>query len=275
MELVMTGTGSPLPDAHRAGPSQLVVVNGRGFLIDCGRGCLMRLAAAGMAPAGLDHLLITHLHSDHVCDVNDLITTRWITGFPALPLPMIGPVGTQQFIDDTLTMLAPDIGWRIDHHEDITSSPEVSVSEVEAGVVFEDHEVRIIAAPTEHKPVHPTVAYRIEAEGAAMVLAGDTVPCPALDDLCAGADVYVQTVVREDIISAIPLQRLKDVLDYHSSVADAAKTAQRTGVSTLVLNHCVPAPPAGTESEWVDLAAEHFDGEILLPDDLDRIPVGD
>ncbi len=93
MELVMTGTGSPLPDAHRAGPSQLVVVNGRGFLIDCGRGCLMRLAAAGMASGGLDRLLITHMHSDHVCDVNDLITTRWVTGFPALPLPIVGPLG--------------------------------------------------------------------------------------------------------------------------------------------------------------------------------------
>ena len=271
----MTGTGSPLPDAHRAGPSQLVVVNGRGFLIDCGRGCLMRLAAAGMASGGLDRLLITHMHSDHVCDVNDLITTRWVTGFPALPLPIVGPLGTQQFIDDTLTMLGPDFGWRIAHHEDISDPPEVLVTEVESGVVFDDGEVRIIAAPTEHKPVHPTVGYRIEAEGKAVVLAGDTLPCPALDDLCAGADVYVQTVVRDEVISAIPLQRLKDVLDYHSSVADAAKTAQRPGVSTLVLNHCVPAPPAGTESEWVDLAAKHFDGEILLPSDLDRIPVGD
>ncbi len=27
-------------------------------------------------------------------------------------------------------------------------------------------------------------------------------------------------------------------------------------------------------AEWMDTAAEHFGGEILLPDDLDRIPVG-
>ena len=43
LELVMVGTGSPLPDASRAGPSQLVGVDGRWFLFDAGRGCLMRL----------------------------------------------------------------------------------------------------------------------------------------------------------------------------------------------------------------------------------------
>ena len=34
MELVMVGTGSPLPDPLRAGPSQVVLVDGRAFLVD-------------------------------------------------------------------------------------------------------------------------------------------------------------------------------------------------------------------------------------------------
>ena len=37
MELIMTGTGTPLPDPNRSGPSQLVKVADRSFLIDCGR----------------------------------------------------------------------------------------------------------------------------------------------------------------------------------------------------------------------------------------------
>ena len=60
--------------------------------------------------------------------------------------------------------------------------------------------MRITSAPTEHRPVHPTVAYRIDADGGSVVLAGDTVPCAGLDELCVGADVYVQTVVRDDEI---------------------------------------------------------------------------
>ena len=281
VELVMVGTGSPVPDAQRAGPSQLVGVDGRWFLIDAGRGCLMRLAAAGVGPTLLECLLVTHLHSDHVTDLNDVITTRWITGFPPLPLPVVGPQGTQRFVDDTLRMLGPDIGWRVAHHDDVVAGPEVRVTETTGvmGEVVVDDGVRIIAAPTDHRPVHPTVAYRVEADGRSVVLAGDTVPCEGLDHLCAGADVYVQTVVRDDVIRNVPVPRLHDVLDYHSTVADAARTAARSGVGTLVLNHCVPTPgpdPDGPNgrNEWLALASEHFDGEVLLPDDLDRIPVG-
>ena len=102
MDLVMTGTGSPLPSPDRAGPSQLVQVGGRNLLIDCGRGCLMRLAGAATGPAAIERLLLTHLHSDHITDVNDLVTTRWITGFPAAPLPVVGPVGTAAFIAGSL-----------------------------------------------------------------------------------------------------------------------------------------------------------------------------
>jgi ribonuclease Z len=57
-------------------------------------------------------------------------------------------------------------------------------------------------------------------------------------------------------------------------VADAAQTAARAGVGTLVLTHCVPAPLPSQVDEWISMAAEHFDGEVLLPADLDRVPVG-
>ena len=152
MELIMTGTGSPLPGPNRSGPSQLVKVAGRSFLIDCGRGCLMRLAAAGAPPITIERLLLTHLHSDHVTDVNDLITTRWISGFPAPPLPIVGPEGTDNFIESTLKMLESDIGYRIEHHSDL-ESPQLEVAETAAGVVLDDGQVRITAAMTEHKPV--------------------------------------------------------------------------------------------------------------------------
>jgi ribonuclease Z len=117
------------------------------------------------------------------------------------------------------------------------------------------------------------VGYRIEHEGRAVVCAGDTVPCEGLDRLVAGADVYVQTVVRTDLIEAIGLPRLNDVCDYHSSVEQAALTAARGGVGTLVLTHMVPAPLPGTEQQWIDLAAQHFDGEVILAADLDRVEV--
>jgi ribonuclease Z len=101
-----------------------------------------------------------------------------------------------------------------------------------------------------------------------VVLGGDGVPCPGLDEICAGADAYVQTVLRADIVALVPNQRFQDILDYHSSVEDAARTASRAGVGTLVLTHYVPAIAPGQEDDWRALAAEHFDGDIVLGDDL-------
>lgn len=276
MKVTLLGTGSPLPDPHRAGPATLIQAGGLNLLFDCGRGVLIRLAAAGLpTPALLHANLLTHLHSDHVTDFNDVVTTRWVTSPVESPLPVVGPVGTAAFVERTLTMLRDDIGYRVTHHDDLNWEPGVAVTEVADGPVDSDvlagAGVTVMAAPTDHRPVAPTVGYRVTHDGRSVVIAGDTVPCDGLDRLVAGADVYVQTVIRDDIIRQIPMQRLQDVCDYHSTVADAARTAARGGVTTLVLTHMVPAPAPGAETEWVDMAAEHFDGTILAPDDLGSV----
>ena len=77
MKITLLGTGSPLPDPNRAGPSTLVQDEGTALLFDCGRGVLMRLAATGVSPLTLSAVLLTHLHRDHITDLNDVITTHW------------------------------------------------------------------------------------------------------------------------------------------------------------------------------------------------------
>jgi len=181
---------------------------------------------------------------------------------------VVGPVGTQRFVDRTLAMLEDDIGYRIAHHADLTWQPACEVVEVSDGVVSDDGGVRIIAAPTNHAPVHPTVGYRIECDGKVVAIAGDTVPCEGLDRLCAGADVYVQTVIRASAVRTVPSARLQDILDYHSSIEDAAATATRNGVGTLVLTHPVPAPWPGSEGEWVAEAKAGFSGDVVLAHDM-------
>jgi ribonuclease Z len=119
------------------------------------------------------------------------------------------------------------------------------------------------------------VGYRVEHDGASVVIAGDTVPCAGLDSLCDGADALVHTVIREDLVRSIPVPRLQDILDYHSSVEQAAQTAARGGVGTLVLTHYVPPMQPGAEEEWRSIAAAHFPGRIELGDDLHRVVVGE
>ena len=271
MDITLLGTGNPLPDPDRAGAATLVRAGGLLLLVDAGRGVCMRLAAAGVLPLQLHAVLLTHLHSDHICDLNDVVTTRWVMAPVPMPLPIVGPPGTAAVVAGMEAMLAPDVGYRIAHHDDLNEPPQLDVREVSTGVAFEQGDVRVLAAGTDHKPVEPTIGFRVEHDGKAVVLGGDGVPCDGLDELCRGADVYVQTVLREDLVRLVPSARFNDILDYHSSVEQAAQTAAKAGVKTLVLTHQIPSPAPGSDDEWRAAAAAHFDGEIVCGHDLTTV----
>ena len=279
MKITLLGTGSPIPDPNRAGPSTLVQAAGQHIVVDCGRGCVMRMTAAGVFPPFVSAILLTHLHSDHISDLNDIVTSRWIMSPNPIVTRIYGPVGTKKIVDGLRTMLSLDEQYRLDHHADLRSGPgmQIEVTEVSPGDMFSIGEVKVVVGRTDHRPVSPTVGYRFEAEGKVAALAGDTVPCAELDALCANADVYVQTVLRPDLVEAmkklLPGQapRLNDILDYHSSVEDAGQTAARANVKTLMLTHYVPAMQPGQEADWIAQAAKHFGGNIIAGPDLTSV----
>ncbi len=271
LEVALLGTGNPIPDPNRAGAAILVRTSDRTLLVDAGRAVCMRLSAAGVLPFMLDAVLLTHLHSDHICDLNDVITTQWVMCPVPKTLPIFGPPRTREVVDALRAMLQPDVEYRLAHHEDLTWEPQLEVKEVGPGVVLDEGGTRVVAAATDHRPVEPTLGYRIESEGKSVVVAGDSVPCVGLDELCAGADIYVQTVLRDDLVNMVPSQRFVDTIDYHSTVEQAAQTAARARVRTLVFTHMVPTPAPDAADEWVALAAKHFDGEILFGRDLTTV----
>jgi ribonuclease Z len=272
--ITLLGTGSPIPSPDRAGPATLISVGDEHYLVDAGRGVLMRLAAAGLGAPNLSAVLITHLHSDHITDLNDVITTRWVMTFVPTPLTIVGPVGTKAVVDHIVASLEPDMGYRIAHHADLDGPPQIDVIEVTDGPIDLPGDVVVRCAQTDHKPVEPSVGFRFDHAGVSVVAAGDTVPCAGLDSLCQGADALVHTVIRKDIIASLPMQRIKDTLDYHSSPEEAAQTAARAGVGTLVLTHYVPPiPTGGTGDDWKALASEHFSGVVELGDDLHRVEI--
>ncbi|MEI7618913.1 MAG: MBL fold metallo-hydrolase [Actinomycetota bacterium] len=271
MQITLLGTGNPIPDPRRGGPATLVRAAGATVLIDCGRGVLQRLMGAGATPGMLSALLITHLHSDHLTDLNDVITMHWVMSPMQQTLRIYGPPRTAEIVAATLAALAPDIQYRLDHHNDLTSGPQVEVVEVVPGDEFTIGAVSVKVGATDHRPVEPTVAFRLDDGTHSVVLGGDGIPCDGLHELCLGADAYVQTVIRDDLVKLVPSQRFQDILDYHSTVEQAAQTATRAGVTTLVLTHYVPGIAPGAEDEWRALAAAHFAGNIVLGDDLTSV----
>ena len=62
------------------GPASLVRAGGLALLVDCGSGVTQRLIEAGSQSAAIDALFLTHLHSDHLVDLYQLIVTSWHQG---------------------------------------------------------------------------------------------------------------------------------------------------------------------------------------------------
>jgi ribonuclease BN (tRNA processing enzyme) len=67
--LVLLGTaGGPPPVADRMGISSALVVNGKTYVIDCGRGAVTQFVRAGLDLSSLAGIFLTHLHADHTVD---------------------------------------------------------------------------------------------------------------------------------------------------------------------------------------------------------------
>ena len=70
-KIVMLGTGTPIPDPDRMGPSLAMIVDSVPYIFDAGTGIVRRTVAArragvaGLGLPALQRVFLTHLHSDH------------------------------------------------------------------------------------------------------------------------------------------------------------------------------------------------------------------
>jgi ribonuclease Z len=80
MELTLLGTGCPAVSTERYGPAQVICHQNQAILVDCGSGVTQRLLAAGLSGRALDAVFLTHLHSDHIVDLFQLVISSWHQG---------------------------------------------------------------------------------------------------------------------------------------------------------------------------------------------------
>lgn len=102
-EVVLLGTsGGPKWRLTRSGISTAVIVGGAVYLVDCGYGAGGQLIRAGLTPAQLRAVLVTHLHSDHTADLANVLLYGWYEGLEdvAEPVTCLGPPSRGRFPDE-------------------------------------------------------------------------------------------------------------------------------------------------------------------------------
>jgi len=267
MQGVLLGTGFPAPDPERAGPSNAVIVGEKLFIVDTGRGVVMRLSAIEKRPSHVNAVFLTHLHSDHTADLPDLFTTTWIVG-RATPLELYGPQGVREAADGVEKFLAADIHIRRDLAGMLPAAgAKINAHIVHPGVVYDDGEVRVIAFAVDHKPVEPAFGYRFESHGRAIVFSGDYHPHDDLVPAIKGADVLVSEVYVPEYFGKEGDAVAERLRRYHCTPEQAADLAQKAGVKKLVFTHIIP--PSASD-EIVERARKLFSGEVVAGIDLMR-----
>ena len=275
--LLLLGTmAGPVLDPRRMMASQAVIVDGAVYLVDCGYGTILRMVEAGLRPADVKAIFVTHHHSDHNADYANLVHLAWIQGIEDR-IVSVGPPPFRAIHDAALAFHHEDIRIRIEGTGRKPIDGYLDVREVtEAGPVYEDDKVRVTAGLAAHPPFSTALGFRFETPDRTIVFSGDTAASDDIATLAEGADVLVHEAMYVPGIDAMLAKRpyvppkLRDFLvDGHTTAEDAGRIAAQAGVGTLVLTHLLPGDqPEVTDEIWAAEAARQFDGRIVVGHDL-------
>ena len=269
--VVMLGTGTPRPLPDVWGPATAVVVGGRVFLIDAGVGVERRLAAAGLPIDGVTAAFITHLHSDHVLGLPDLIFTSWVMG-RTRPFPVYGPHGLAQMTEHLYAAFSEDIRIRTEglEHES-REGYRIEVREIGPSVVYDSGGVRVTAFLVNHGEWREAYGYRFDSPGRSIVLSGDTRPSEELVRMATGVDVLIHEVQPSDSTQH-PANRSATewasyVRAYHTTALQLGVLAARARPKLLIVYHNGRRAPA--DRILADIRRS-FSGPVAIAADLQR-----
>lgn len=277
MKITLTGTGSPVPIAERAGTSLIVEADGEPILIDCGPKTVYQLMDAGINPGSIERLFFTHHHMDHNASFFHFVFTSWAQGGREM-LDIYGPDGTDSLLTALYEIYDEDIEYRTEIY------PSSGIKNIHTHQVTGDFSLntegwQVRAHPVDHSI--ETYAYRFteHSTDASIVVSGDTRKIDSLAGFAKGADVLVQ----DACIAPFDEERVPDdefvwpeyaegkdegedstVAANHCTPEEAGEIAQEAGVETLVLTHLLPYRDHDAMRRQ---ATSAFDGEVVIGTD--------
>ena len=268
-ELLILGSNAAAFAHRRHHTSQLLKIQNRHFLIDCGEGTQLLLKKYQVKISRIDHIFISHLHGDHYFGLIGLLSTMHLFGRKK-DLTLVGPPGLSEIIGLQLRYSETSLGFKIDFREFTPDSSEVVLDQPTfdvttipmdhrvpcAGFLFrEKPKVRRMnrEALAELKPskleildlkegkdvYHEDGSVKFEnklmtlnpAASYSYAYCSDTRYKPVLKSLIEGVDMmYHEATFADDM-------KERAGATYHTTAAQAAKFAKDAKVGKLLLGH--------------------------------------
>ena len=272
-QIVLLGTGTPIANPLRSGPSTAIVVNGNPYLVDFGPGVVRRAAAAhwmgvkGLVVRNLKRAFVTHLHSDHTAGYSDLILTPWVMGRNE-PLQVYGPQGIRAMTEHIMAAYQQDIDIRLYGSEPADSEGyKVEAYEVKPGVVYQDSNVTVEAFSVRHGSWPQAFGYKFRTPDKTIVISGDTAPTEGIVENCDGCDVLIHEVYSQAGFERLTADWQKYHSSSHTSTHELAEIASRAKPGLLILYHQLFF--GYSEEELLLEVQQKYSGKVVSGKDLD------
>jgi len=242
VRVTFLGTGAAMPTGERFQTGLLLEAE-QPLLVDCGSGVLHALARTGVGYEGVDTLLLTHHHLDHVSDLPALLKARWLAGETEFTL--VGPPGTRELIEGLL-----------DVHGYMQGRTDLDVREVEDGNRFDLAGLAVRARETVHSM--QCLAYRFSTGGVSFVFGGDSEADRELCGFADGAAALAHDCSFPDDV---------DVSNHPTPTSlGRALAASGADIGRVYLTHLYPHTE-GRHGEMLDSIGEHYDGDVRVARD--------
>jgi ribonuclease Z len=141
MKLTILGCYAATPRTITNPTSQLLEINNRMFLIDCGEGTQVQLRKNKIKFSKINQVFISHLHGDHFFGLIGLISTFSLLG-RTTDLHIYGPKGIKEIILLQLRLSNSWTNYGLYFHE---------LESDESETIFEDEKVLVKTIPLKHR----------------------------------------------------------------------------------------------------------------------------
>lgn len=267
-QVTILGCGSAMPTTYRNPTSQLIEVNNKLFMIDCGEGTQLQMRKYKARMSKLHSIFISHLHGDHVFGLPGLLSTLSLMGHTG-EINIYAHKELEYFLTSFMKYYGTQLNYKINHfHLDSKNN----------SVIYENKSIEISSFPLKHRV--DTNGFVIAEKDAPLHMKGDMIdfyriPFSKIKEIKDGADFITEDgrVIDNKLLTTLPNSPRKyaycsdtaystkiipyikgaDVLyheatfeeadkarakkTYHSTAKQAAEIAKQSEVKKLIVGH--------------------------------------